>query len=136
MSTTFSVLFVLRQGQAITPASSPAKSSMPIVTSTITLRGTMTPILEGLLSVIPSAMVLIGMLTQRITRSGLSTPRGWHKDRQMKRSTRQYETLPFSLLERQMRRESWILSPSNLQIIQTTCTVVVALTAVQREQFC
>ena len=43
---------------------------MPIATSITTLRGTMTPISEGLLSEILLDRVSIGMLTQRIIRSG------------------------------------------------------------------
>ena len=70
---------------------------MPIATFTITPPDTTTRILADSPSETRRAMASIGMPILRIIRSSLLTPRGWHKDRQMKRSTRQYETLLFSL---------------------------------------
>ena len=61
----------LRRAQAITPVSSPARSSMPIVTSTITGRGIMTRTSAGLLREIRLAMASIGMRIHGIIRSSL-----------------------------------------------------------------
>ena len=76
MNMKFLAQYATKQGQAIIPVSSPARSSMPIVIYTTTGRGTMTRTSAGSPSVIPSAMVSIGMPTLTITRSSLLTPMG------------------------------------------------------------
>ena len=66
MNMKFLVRYATKQGQAITPVSSPARSSMPIVISTTTGRGTMTHTSAGLLGVIRLAMGSTGMRMWRI----------------------------------------------------------------------